>query len=62
MIKVLLYNLGEYLLENYMIFILMLLILVFWFLRRSLKDVRDISKGLEIYLYRYYISKIMDLN
>lgn len=61
-IKVLFYNSGEYISENYMLFVPMLLTLAFWHLRRSLRDVRDVSKGLEIYLYRYRSSKLMNMN
>jgi hypothetical protein len=61
-IKVLLYNSGEYISENYMLFVPMLLTLAFWYLRRSLRDVRDISQGLEIYLYKFHSSKWMNIN
>jgi len=55
--KILLYNPAEYLVNHYMLFVPMLLTIIFWFLKKSLRDIRDISEGVEIYLYRYHSSK-----
>lgn len=57
-IKVLMYNPGEYISENYMLFTPMLLTVAFWYLRRCLKTIRDIKQGGEIYLYRHRTSNV----
>lgn len=59
--KVLLYNPVEYLTNHYMLFVPMILTLIFLFLRKNLKNIRDTNKGLEIYLYKYRSSKIQSL-
>jgi hypothetical protein len=59
MLKILFYNPAEYLTNHYMFFVPMLLTLFFWYLRKRLNDIRDISKGSEIYLYRYRTSRIL---
>ena len=55
-IKVLMYNPGEYIADNYMLFTPMLLTVAFWYLRWCLKTIRDIKQGGEIYLYKHRTS------
>jgi hypothetical protein len=55
--KILMYNPGEYLAENYILFTPILLTIFFWFLRKNLKDARNIRKSPELYLYRHHTSK-----
>jgi len=59
-LKVLFYDQGAYVTNNYMLFAPMLLVVVFWFLRRNKEDIKDTSKGSEIYLYRYHKAKIVE--
>jgi hypothetical protein len=58
-LKILFYNPGEYLTNYYMLYAPILLTGLFWCLKKSLEDLRDISKGSEIYLYRYRTSKVL---
>jgi hypothetical protein len=60
LLKVLFYDQGAYVTNHYMVFAPMLLVVVFWFLRRNMEDIKDTSKGSEIYLYRYHKTKIVD--
>lgn len=56
-IKVLMYNPGEFISENYVLFTPILLTVAFWYLRRCLRKIRDIKQGGEIYLYKHRTSQ-----
>ena len=60
LLKVLFYDQGAYVTNHYMFFVPILLVLLFWYLRRNMEDIKDTSKGSEIYLYRYHKTKIVD--
>jgi hypothetical protein len=54
LLKVLFYDQGTYVTNHYMFFVPILLVLLFWYLRKNMEDIKDTSKGSEIYLYRYH--------
>lgn len=59
-IKVLMYNPGEYVSENYILFTPLYLAILFWYLRRRVKEFKELKDSGELYLYRYHSSKRMD--
>ena len=59
LLKVLFYDQGAYVTNHYMFFVPILLVLLFWYLRRNMEDIKDTSKGSEIYLYRYHKTQII---
>ena len=59
LLKVLFYDQGAYVTNHYMFFVPILLVILFWYLRRNMEDIKDSSKGSEIYLYRYHKAQII---
>jgi hypothetical protein len=61
LIKVLYYSPAEVLSNNFLLFSPLFFIIICFFLRKWIKQLNDLNKGLEIYLYKYRSSKIMSL-
>lgn len=56
-IKILFYTEVEYLSENFVLYIPIFAMFVFWYLRKRTKIIKDHYKGEELYLYRFKSSK-----
>lgn len=59
-IKILMYNPGEYISEQYILYTPILLTILFWYLRRRVKNFKELKDSGELYLYKYHSTEVMD--
>jgi hypothetical protein len=62
LLKNLFYNPGELIGNNYLLFGPILFIYACFYLKKQFRKLKDLDKGLEIYLYKYRSSKIYSIS